>query len=221
MFGIKRDNDNLEKIKQEVKGSNNLDNQKNEFEIPEPPKAPEFSNSSNNFGNNNTFGQQNNPSFNENSSVQSSNNMFNISNDDLTLPENSFNQKNDFQEELSVQRQQVNREIPKTYNNQSEEEEEDNDETENLTYKKVTKPEYNFNFVKKKEEKPIFIKTKQYQDLLESVEEIKNKIKSSYDTYLRISELKSEEDIEVENLRKEFEEIETKLYRIDQILFEN
>lgn len=200
MFGIKKDNDNLEKIKQEVKGSTTPEEEKTNFEIPLPPKAPEINNS-NNFGT--QMPEKNdinipNPQNNQNTKE---NNMFNLSHEDLNLPQKSF-------------------EYP-THEQTNPTENLDENSIEDLSYQKISKSNYNFNFMKKKEEKPVFIKTRQYQSLLESIEEVKSKIKNSYDTYLKLSELKTEEDIEVENLRKEFEEIESRLYKIDQILFEN
>lgn len=71
------------------------------------------------------------------------------------------------------------------------------------------------------QDQPVFITTEQFKKVLEHVEFVKNKVKVSSDTYLRLMDIKAEEDIEYENLRKEFQTMEEKLYEIDNILFED
>ena len=65
-----------------------------------------------------------------------------------------------------------------------------------------------------------FITTAQFKALLEIVESVKLKVKESTEKHLRLLDIKSEEDIEYENLRKDFQYIEDKLYEADSILFE-
>ncbi len=72
---------------------------------------------------------------------------------------------------------------------------------------------------KKKLKKDFFVTTVQFKDLIDIVDYIKSKIKNSNDIYLRLTDLKSEEDIEYENLRKSFSFIEEKLYDLDKIIF--
>jgi len=69
-------------------------------------------------------------------------------------------------------------------------------------------------------DKPIFITTEQFKNVLEHIDFIKSKVKEASDTYLRLMDIKAEEDIEYENMRKDFQTIEEKLYEVDNILFE-
>lgn len=65
-----------------------------------------------------------------------------------------------------------------------------------------------------------FVTTKQFRTMLEIIESVKSRVKESSETYLRLMDIKSEEDIEYENLRKDFQFIEDKLYELDSIIFE-
>ena len=65
-----------------------------------------------------------------------------------------------------------------------------------------------------------FLTTSQFKALLEIVESVKSKVKNSTELHLRLMDMKSEEDIEYENMRKNFQFIEDKLYELDNILFE-
>jgi hypothetical protein len=66
-----------------------------------------------------------------------------------------------------------------------------------------------------------FVTTKQFKDLLEIIENVKSKVKEASETHLKILDIKAEEDIEFENLRKDFQIIEDKLYQVDSIIFDN
>jgi hypothetical protein len=65
-----------------------------------------------------------------------------------------------------------------------------------------------------------FVTTSQFKSLLEIVEAVKNKVKDASETHLKLLDIKAEEDIEFENLRKDFQFIEDKLYEVDSIIFE-
>lgn len=65
-----------------------------------------------------------------------------------------------------------------------------------------------------------FVTTHQFKSLLEIVEAVKNKVKDASETHLKLLDIKAEEDIEFENLRKDFQFIEDKLYEVDSIIFE-
>jgi hypothetical protein len=65
-----------------------------------------------------------------------------------------------------------------------------------------------------------FVTTSQFKSLLEIIEAVKNKIKDTSETHLKLLDIKAEEDIEFENLRKDFQFIEDKLYEVDSIIFE-
>jgi len=67
---------------------------------------------------------------------------------------------------------------------------------------------------------PIFISTEQFKKVIDSIEFVKSKVKTATDTYIRILDIKSEEDLEFDNLKKDFQNLEDKLYEIDSILFE-
>ncbi|NQZ85273.1 MAG: hypothetical protein HRU03_06145 [Nanoarchaeales archaeon] len=67
----------------------------------------------------------------------------------------------------------------------------------------------------------IFLTTTQFKALLEVVDSVKSKIKSSTETHLRLMDMKAEEDVEYETLRKNFQFIEDKLHNLDEILFDN
>lgn len=65
-----------------------------------------------------------------------------------------------------------------------------------------------------------FLTTNQFKTLLEIVEQVKSRVKDSTEVHLRLLDIKSEEDIEYENLRKNFQNMEDKLYELDNILFD-
>jgi hypothetical protein len=72
-----------------------------------------------------------------------------------------------------------------------------------------------------KKDETIFLTTTQFKALLEVVDSVKSKIKTSTETHLRLMDMKAEEDVEYESLRKSFQFIEDKLHDLDEILFEN
>lgn len=80
--------------------------------------------------------------------------------------------------------------------------------------------ELNFKTMKIKAPETQFLTTTQFKALLEVVDSVKEKIKLSTETHLRIMDMKAEEDVEYESLRKNFQFIEDKLYDLDSILFE-
>jgi hypothetical protein len=65
-----------------------------------------------------------------------------------------------------------------------------------------------------------FVTTQQYRTMLEIIENVKSKVKEAHDTHVRLTDIKAEEDIEFENLRKDFQFVEDKLYELDSIIFE-
>lgn len=70
------------------------------------------------------------------------------------------------------------------------------------------------------EKESCFLTTNQFKAMLEIVDSVKSKVKESTDIHLRLLDMKSEEDIEYENLRKNFQFVEDKLYELDSILFD-
>lgn len=65
-----------------------------------------------------------------------------------------------------------------------------------------------------------FVTTSQFKGFLEIIDSVKDRVKDSSERHLRLLDIKSEEDIEYENLRKDFQFIEDKLYEIDSLIFE-
>lgn len=65
-----------------------------------------------------------------------------------------------------------------------------------------------------------FVTTQQFRTMLEIVESVKTKVKEASETHMRLMDIKSEEDIEYENMRKDFQFIEDKLYELDSIIFD-
>ncbi len=65
-----------------------------------------------------------------------------------------------------------------------------------------------------------FITTSQFKHFLDTVEVVRRKVKDASERHLRLLDIKGEEDVEFENLRKDFQYIEDKLYEIDSSIFE-
>jgi len=70
------------------------------------------------------------------------------------------------------------------------------------------------------EDEVIYITTAQFKNMLEIIDNVRSRVKESAEKHTRLLDIKSEEDIEYENLRKDFQYIEDKLYEVDSLLFE-
>jgi len=79
---------------------------------------------------------------------------------------------------------------------------------------------YGFDSRRKGASDSTFLTTTQFKALLGIVDSVKGKVKESSETHLRLLDMKAEEDIEYESLRKSFQFIEDQLYELDGILFE-
>ena len=66
----------------------------------------------------------------------------------------------------------------------------------------------------------LYVTTSQFKTFLEIVEQVRSRVKDSSDRHLRLLDIKSEEDIEYENLRRDFQYVEDKLYEIDSLIFD-
>lgn len=133
---------------------------------------------------------------------------------DISLKEDNFEDDSLF--DFSELESETTKALENTYdkkNNSNEQVQENLGNLEDLNFIKSNKrlKEHNHTY---------FITTKQFKKLLEIVDEVKRKTKESQETHLRLLDIKSEEDIEYENLRKDFEYIEDKLYELDSIIFE-
>ena len=89
----------------------------------------------------------------------------------------------------------------------------------------VISPISKINFIEDDKQKAkddtFFVTTTQFKALLEIVDAVKTKVKDATQTHLKLMDIKSEEDIEYENLRKDFQFIEEKLYEVDSLIFDN
>jgi len=68
--------------------------------------------------------------------------------------------------------------------------------------------------------KAIFVKLNEYKDILELVDELKNKLDLARTTLDKIKGLKAEEDTELELWQNSIKEIESKIGYIDKTLME-
>ena len=66
-----------------------------------------------------------------------------------------------------------------------------------------------------------FITTTQYKTMTALIEKVRDKINKANETHLKILDIRAEEDIEFENLRKDFLFVEKKLYEVDGLVFNN
>jgi hypothetical protein len=99
------------------------------------------------------------------------------------------------------------------------------EEEENVENQEVTVNEEKLDFIEEREKrkpmkKDFFITTDQFKDILEKLDSIKTKIKSSGDFYLKLTDVKAEEEIEYENLRKNFSYIEDHCLELEKIIYE-
>ncbi len=67
---------------------------------------------------------------------------------------------------------------------------------------------------------PVFVRIDEYQDVLDVMNMIRNKLEDAKETLNKINELKNEEDAELELWRTGVEELERKMAFIDKALFE-
>lgn len=74
--------------------------------------------------------------------------------------------------------------------------------------------------VSRSKDEDIFVTTSQFKSLLSIIDSVKARVKEATETHLRLMDIKSEEDIEYENLRKSFQYVEDKLYEVDNLIFE-
>lgn len=70
------------------------------------------------------------------------------------------------------------------------------------------------------EEKPLFVKIDTYRDVMETVKELKLRLKEATDIISELKKLKDEEDRELQLWHDELESIKNKLTMVDKKLFE-
>lgn len=68
---------------------------------------------------------------------------------------------------------------------------------------------------------PIYVKIEDYDELLNMFTVIKKNISTAKDVLGKIAELKTQEDIELENWHAEIAEVETKMRLVDEQLFDS
>ncbi|MFT4244527.1 MAG: hypothetical protein ACMXYB_03685 [Candidatus Woesearchaeota archaeon] len=69
-------------------------------------------------------------------------------------------------------------------------------------------------------EETFFLTTSEFKHLLELIDTVKDRVKVSSQRHMKITTIKAEEDIEYENIKKDFQFIEDKLYEVDSTIFE-
>ena len=135
---------------------------------------------------------------------------------DLSLDNENFNIDDslfDFSDIENSNDQEVSNNLPQISDNTTIDSNSEN--TPNLNFVNNSK-----NYTNASREETYFVTTAQFKTLLEIVDSVKERIKNSTDSHLRLLDIKSEEDIEYENLRKDFQFLEDKLYELDTIIFE-
>ncbi|MFP4402091.1 MAG: hypothetical protein ACLFPL_02570 [Candidatus Nanoarchaeia archaeon] len=65
-----------------------------------------------------------------------------------------------------------------------------------------------------------FLTTTEFKSLLEMIDSVKERVKTSTQRHMKITSIKSEEDIEFDNMKKDFQFIEEKLYEVDSTIFD-
>ena len=65
-----------------------------------------------------------------------------------------------------------------------------------------------------------FLTTNEFKHLLELIDLVKDRIKTSGQRHMKITSIKAEEDIEYDNIKKDFQFIEDKLYEVDSTIFD-
>ncbi len=68
---------------------------------------------------------------------------------------------------------------------------------------------------------PVFVKINDYKEILDIVDVMKQKLKETKVSLLRINELKAQEDQEVKEWEKNIEEVSKRLTFIDSAFFDN
>jgi hypothetical protein len=68
---------------------------------------------------------------------------------------------------------------------------------------------------------PVFVKINDYKEILDIVDVMKQKLKETKVSLIRIKELKAQEDQEVQELDKNIEEVSKRLTFIDSAFFDN
>jgi hypothetical protein len=86
--------------------------------------------------------------------------------------------------------------------------------------KKEIKPEKKQLLEKQMPKKPIFVKSDDYKQILDSISIIRNKLKETESIAARLNEIKNMKDKEFERWRSELEDIQRKTLYIDKTLFE-
>jgi len=67
---------------------------------------------------------------------------------------------------------------------------------------------------------PVFVKIEEYNEVLDVMNMIKNKLKDAKETLAKLNEIKNAEDSEVELWKTNLDEIERKVDFVDKTLFE-
>jgi len=67
---------------------------------------------------------------------------------------------------------------------------------------------------------PVFVKVEEYDDVLNTMDTIKNRLEAAKATLAKINQLKQEEDSQLQNWQTALSEIENRISSVDQLLHE-
>lgn len=154
----------------------------------------------------------------ENNIQENHDDLFDFSDIDSQLSANSQNVSNNSNVELPNLENNSN-----DINNQTSkmnEEDNLNRNTNDVNLPEINFIEENAHSDKKVRDETYFVTTSQFKSLLEIVDGVKMKTKEATETHLKLMDIKAEEDLEFENLRKSFQYIEEKLYEVDSLIFD-
>jgi len=70
------------------------------------------------------------------------------------------------------------------------------------------------------EKMPVFVKIEEYEDIINTMLTLKNKVEAAKTTLIKINQLKQEEDSQLQSWQSALEEIENRMNTIDQFLHE-
>jgi predicted nuclease with TOPRIM domain len=68
--------------------------------------------------------------------------------------------------------------------------------------------------------KPMFVKVEEYEGVLETLNAIKEKLDDAKEILAKVTELKEQEDAEIESWHVGIKDIEQKLSYVDKMIFE-
>lgn len=71
------------------------------------------------------------------------------------------------------------------------------------------------------ENNPVFVKIKDYNQILDELNKVKKNIKNAKDLIAKIRDLRAEEDAEIDLWDSDLDDVEQKIINIDKTMFES